>query len=214
MELNDLVIPEAATKMTQIVTCTVEGILDEEDLRALALGAPALLPTPNVEPDDPSDLKKLREKHHSVARMVASGMSQRLVATITGYTESYISILLNSPAMNELIEMYRIQNGAAAQVITEKLRTVGGKALDRLNDQLDENKLNNQELIATAKLGADRSGHGPSSHKHVVDERHLVDHAEITRLHMEARKGSTGYIVPVQEVRKALEGPKPAEDAE
>jgi hypothetical protein len=209
----DLIIPEALKgRINPIVTCVIEGILDEEDLRALALGAPPSVPgAPPPEVDDPADLKKVREKHHSVARLIASGgMSQRMVATITGYTEGYLSVLLNNPAMIELVEMYRIQSGAANAIITEKLKTVGGKALEKLEGKIDAGDLNANELIQAAKLGMDRAGHGPTSSSRHVEEKHLVDHAELTRLHNEARRGSAEYTVPVEQVRKALTDARPA----
>jgi len=209
MDLSSLVIPDAAKRAVPIVTCVIEGILDHEDLRMLAVGehSPEVIAAAAADIDDPSDLKKLREKHHAVARLVAAGMTQRLTAAITGYTESYISILLNAPAVQELVEMYRIQNGAATQVITEKLKTVGLKALERLDSRIEADGLNNQELLAAAKLGMDRSGHGPQSTRHVHEERHLIDHAEIAKLDQEARRGSRPYIISPQEARRRLPAP-------
>jgi hypothetical protein len=159
--------------------------------------------------DNPHDLKKLREKHHCVARLIAGGMQQRMVATISGYSESYLSILLNGPAMQELVEMYRIQQGASAQLIVEKLQTVGMTAVEKLADKIETDSLNNNELIQVAKLGLDRSNHGPSSKSHVVNENHQIDHARIAELNADARRRSSDHIVRTSEVRKAL--PPPAE---
>jgi hypothetical protein len=219
MDLSQLVIPESVAHPTPIITCTVEGILEEEDL--LRLINPSAFPSTNppslqIDQDQmlDGDLVKIREKHHSVARALASGIPPGLVARISGYTNSYISVLQNSPAMKELIEMYRIQQGAASAVISEKLRTVGLKAVEKLEERMDEDKLNNQELLGAAKLGLDRGGHGPQSKHHVVDERHVFDHAEIARLNQCAREGSNEFIVPVKEVRQALLPPsEPRDDA-
>lgn len=214
MELSDLVLPDIAL-VPKIITATIEGVLEESDLRELLVGqgveeqaaegkAPKA-PAPEFLPvEEPTDLKRLRERHHSVARLVAKGMQQSLVANITGYTQSYLSVLLNAPAMRELVEMYRIQNGAAAEVIGERLKTVGLKAIDKIEDKLEAEDLNAFELATIAKLGLDRSGHGPSSTQHTIQETHLVDHAELARLNKEALQRSAEVIIPMSEVRKAL----------
>lgn len=208
-DLAGIILPEGLP--TPIVTCEIEGILEADDLRELALtGGESQQPSAEVE--DPSNLKRIKEKHHSVARMCSSGLSQRMVAQLCGYTESYLSILLNSPAMQELVELYRIQNGAAANLITEKLRTVGLKALERLDERIDEDSLDNNELLGAAKLGMDRAGHGPSSTSHNVTEQHIIDHAEIQRRNREAQERSAQYIVPASEVRAVLEAPKEQQD--
>lgn len=210
MDLSKLIIPEEVQAPRPIVTCTIEGILDADDLRQIV--GNALAPTEHTVPeeDNPHDLKKLREKHHSVARMIAGGMQQRMVAMISDYSESYLSVLLGSPAMQELVEMYRIQNGTNAQLVIEKLQTVGVTALEKLSERLDKNELNNNELLQTAKLGLDRADFGPSSKRHVVNENHSFDHTKLKELEAEARRGSAAHIVPTSEVRKAL--PKPRDE--
>lgn len=212
MDLSKLIVPEDLAAPKPIVTCVIEGILDEEDLREIATSAAVATETvsPLVEPDDPTDLKKLRERHHSVARLIAGGMKQSLVAMITGYTESYLSILLNNPSMLELVEMYRIQKGAQTEVVLEKLQTIGLRAVEKLGDKLDKDELNANELLQTAKLGLDRSDFGPSSKRVNINENHDIDHARLRELEAEARRGSSTHIVPTSEVRKAL--PKPQED--
>jgi len=195
-----------------MTTCTIEGILEEEDLRQLVLASGDI----QVDEDDPNDLKKIKEKHHHVARLIADGLKQSLVATISGYTESYISVLLNAPAMQELIELYRIKNGAATQIAVEKLKTVGLKALEKLDARITADELDNNELISTAKLGLDRSGHGPQSKTAIVSEEHIFDHAKLAELNKDAKRRNHEYIVPQEDVREAirqLPAPKPeAED--
>lgn len=211
MDLDKLIIPEEVMSPRPIVTCVIEGILEPDDLRQIV--GNALAPTEYIKPaeENPNDLKKLREKHHSVARMIAGGMQQRMVAMISGYDEAYLSTLLNAPSMQELVEMYRIQNGSNAQLVIEKLQTVGVTALEKLQERLDsEAGLNNNELIQVAKLGLDRADFGPSSRRLNVNENHSIDHARLKELEQEARRGSAEHIVPTSEVRKAL--PKPRDE--
>lgn len=207
MDLSDIIVPEGVL-CKPVVTCVVEGILEEDDLRELMLSSD--LGAEPVEGDDPTDLKKIREKHHSVARMIAGGLSQRMVSHLCGYSEGYLSVLLNNPSMRELIELYRLQQGQASQLIVEKLKTVGLQATEELQDRLADGKLNNQELLSLAKLGLDRGGHGPSSSQHVVNETHIVDHAELAKRNDEARRRSATRIVSGETVRAAL--PPPANE--
>lgn len=204
-DLSRLAVPEGLEFKPTMTTCTIEGALEEEDLRQLVQLSGDIQP----DEEDPSDLKKLKEKHHHVARLIADGLTQRLVATLTGYSENYLSILLNAPAMIELVELYRIKNGKAIELVTEKLKTVGLKALEKLDDRLDKDELDNNELISTAKLGFDRSGHGPQSKHSIVAEEHIFDHAKLAELNKDARRRNTEYIVPQEDVREALrlEGP-------
>jgi hypothetical protein len=215
----DLILPDIRT-VPPIITCTVEGILEADDLHALfgtgssggaqvgEVGQPRAI-------EDPANLKKIREKHHGVARLMAQGLRQSLVASITGYTENYLSVLLNNPAMQELIEMYRLQYGNTAMVIGEKLRTVGLKALEALDEKLDNDQITDtHELAAVAKLGLDRAGHGPTSTSKVETETHVYDHAALKALNDAARKGSSDYIVPSHVVRNALPAPKDDVDAD
>lgn len=199
-DLSQIIIPEGLQVRPTMTTCTIEGSLEVEDLRQL-IGSPH---DAIADDEDPSDLKKIREKHHHVARLIADGLTQRLVSQICGYTEGYISILLNSPAMIELVELYRIQSGKAVQLATEKLKTVGLKAIEKLDERLDRDELDNNELIGAAKLGLDRGGHGPTSTQHHVGEQHVFDHAKLAELNQEARRRNAEYIVPQAEVRENL----------
>lgn len=193
MDLSDLNIPMELQAPQTFITCQVEGLVDEGDLRRLAAGSEhsrAIV--------EPGDLKKLREKHHSVARLVAAGMPQATVAAITGYTPTYISLLLNNPAMQELLTYYRSAHTNAAEVIGERLRTAGLGALEKLQDKLDDKDgdgLDDQVLLGLAKLGLDRSGHGPQSKVQSVTEHHIIDHAELRRLNQAARAASREDII-------------------
>lgn len=90
----------------------------------------------------PNPLKKLRDAHHAIARLVARGDSLADIAARTGYSYSRISILKADPTFMELVEFYRtrleelrdeIDTDAFARAAA--IRDLADEEiLDRLND--------------------------------------------------------------------------------
>lgn len=193
--MNDLALDFTGIEVQKIITCTIEGIVEPADLAQLLVA-----PTPPTATGAPTDLKKLRERHHSVARLMASGLQQTIVCEITGYTDAYLSTLLNAPSMQELIEYYRASQNNAAEAIAERLRSAGMSAVDILVERMeaDECELDNNELLGLAKLGLDRSGHGPQSKNVSVSEHHLFDHAQIQELNRRARRDSAEDFIELE----------------
>lgn len=202
------ILNSTAAKGTSLVTCTIEELVTDADLaeycERVAAGD---LPGPK---SIDTDLQKIRARHHSVARLLASGVPEGVVATITRFSPSRISQLKNSPAMQELISHYRGPGAEASQVLAEKLRVLGDSAAEELAERITErpDELSTQDLVAISKLGLDRSGHGPSSKLEVDQTTHLVDHAELLKLRQGVRASEASRITRLQP--KAL--PPPSED--
>jgi len=80
--------------------CRAEVVaeLTPEDLRAL--GQPKLLP-------QAPRLQRLRESHHELARAIASGIRPSLAAEASGYSKTYVSVILGDPAFQDLVAQYR-----------------------------------------------------------------------------------------------------------
>ena len=98
------------------VTCTIEFALLPEHLADYADGHGNLAST---QKSDEKDVQALRARHHGVARLLAEGVPEGVVAELSGYTGPYISTLKNNPAMIQLIEFYRSPKTDAAKVIGE-----------------------------------------------------------------------------------------------
>ena len=189
-----------------VVTVTVEEVLQPEHI-AEYLSACGNMTT--TQKSDEKDVASLRARHHSVARLLASGMPEGTVAELTGFDNAYISVLKNNPSMIELINHYRAPNNAVVEIIAERLRTVGHAALERLAEEIPD--MDHQALIATAKLGADRSGNGPMS-KVAHEHTHILDPIKIAALAESARRTNAERIVNVSAVRRALPAPKEEDD--
>jgi hypothetical protein len=136
-------------------------------------------------------------------------MPEGTVADLTGFDLAYLSTLKNNPSMIELVMHYRAPNNAVVEVIAERLRTVGHAALERLAEEIPE--MDHHALIATAKLGVDRSGNGPMS-KVAHEHTHILDPTKIAALAESARRVNADRIVDVSAVRRQLPAPREEQD--
>lgn len=112
----------------------------------------------------PPPLKRIRDRHHALARLLASGKSEGECAAILGYDISRVSILKGDPAFAELLHFYRTNVEAEYLSLHEQLAGVSADALILLREKLEEEgeKLSVAQLLEITRLGADRTGHGPS----------------------------------------------------
>ena len=90
----------------------------------------------------PSSIKRIRDHHHLVARMVARGMRTGDVAREVGFSISRISILKSDPAFRQLVEMYRLNYNQLEDIAfmdaKKKASLLLCNGLDLLNDRYEE----------------------------------------------------------------------------
>lgn len=133
--------------------------LRAEDLALLDLGRGIKAPP----------IKKLRDAHHSIARLISQDRRGVEIALITGYSQSRISILKADPAFMELVAFYRAQvSDVADEAFVDaqaKLAAVNRDAIEELHDRLQDQPetINNDELLDIVKATSDRTGNGPQA---------------------------------------------------
>lgn len=112
----------------------------------------------------PPPLRQVMERHRQLARLLAAGKSPGAAAAEMGYSASRVSILLDDPTFQELLARYRQSKDDHLYGMGERLAAVGATSLDILIDRMeaDPDEFSPDELITIAKLGADRTGFGPS----------------------------------------------------
>lgn len=110
----------------------------------------------------PIQIKKLRDSHHQIARLLASGMKDVEISAVTGYSQSRISILKNDPQFKQLIEMYRGDVKAAFADGLERLNNVFLDSLTELHERVVEEpeSIGTPMLLTLVTEMADRVGHG------------------------------------------------------
>lgn len=128
--------------------------------------------------------QKLRESHHRVARLAATGMMNKEIAERTGYSTARIATLINSPAMKELIATYRQKIDEAffaSQDEYYELATANMLAAERhIRDHIDQADENDELIplnmaLKISRDAADRFGYG----KHQTNTNLNVDFAKM-----------------------------------
>jgi hypothetical protein len=146
--LDEVTFPSArgGRRPGQEVSCQVGRSLGPEDLAWLQ--APAPLGSKGIPP------QVLKHSHHQLARLLATGVPAVKAALITGYSQSYISLLQDSPAFEELLAHYGAEREALFVDVNERMKALGLDTLDRLQERLhDETEdWSRRELMELAEL--------------------------------------------------------------
>jgi hypothetical protein len=107
--------------------------------------------------------KRLRDRHHSLARCLAQGMKPWEASAVTGYSPSTISILQADPTFVELVAFYAEHEDAALAEFSQRASLVTLTALNNLQEivENDEEPLTLEQNLTVVKTLADRTGHAP-----------------------------------------------------
>jgi hypothetical protein len=106
----------------------------------------------------PSSLKRIRDHHHFIARLIAQGKRTTEVAKEVGYSISRVSILKGDPAFRQLVEMYKANYNQIDQIeyadVKKKAALLLSHTLDHRIDQYEEDpdSLTASEVRADAEL--------------------------------------------------------------
>lgn len=104
-------------------------------------------------------IKALRYNHHILAKAVASGKNGIECANLTGMTQTYISLLKNDPAFQELVSFYADEMNEVYVDVHQRMATLGTSILEELTERFeaDPDKFTKRELLEIFTAMADRS---------------------------------------------------------
>lgn len=88
--------------------------------------------------DSAPPLKRITDRHHSLARLLASGTPEDEAAAIVGYDNSRVSILKQSPAFQELMALYRKEVNHQFSTTLEHMSGLSRDALLELRQRIEE----------------------------------------------------------------------------
>lgn len=143
----------------------------------------------------PLEIKRLTQRHHALARSLASGMTPGRAAILCGYTPSHVSILQTSPAFQELLWFY--QNNVDVEFVDmlKSMNDLGDEVLEEIRRRVEEEPedIGFGQLLKAMELVADRTGRGPVStqnqtHVHV----HLASRLQDARKRVEQMRQING----------------------
>jgi hypothetical protein len=114
-------------------------------------------------PSQAQPLKRIRDSHHSLARVLASGAGEAQASAITGYSPSRISILKADPQFQDLLAFYREPTVDIVADLRSRMADMGLEALEELRERLHEQpeEFTVGLLNEVIKTMADRTGHAP-----------------------------------------------------
>jgi len=169
--------------------------LEAEVVRPLNEADLALLATKDAGSTAPP-LKKIGDRHHALARLLASGVSEGEAALITGYDISRVSILKNSPAFQELVALYRKEVDTQFSTTLEHMAGLSKDAVVELRDRLEENpeRFSVNELTKIISEMYDRTKNDEPDFTHLPDVIQLVapEAAQAVGASEEEEDGSSG----------------------
>lgn len=121
--------------------------------------------TAELQTSEAPSIARLRQIHHEIARLLASGLTETEVAASTGYSLSRISILKGDPSFKELLAYYAARSEEQFLDVRKRLAILGTDAVAELQDRLDykPDSLTNTQLIEITKTTLDRAGFSPVS---------------------------------------------------
>lgn len=141
----------------------------------------------------PGTVAKLRDSHHSVARLIAEGHRSAEIQVITGYSASRISILQADPAFQELVTFYRENKSELYADLHTRMQSLSLEVLEELRDRLHDtpDDVSTSQLLEALKLTADRTGHGPKTTQVNVNVE-IADRLRAARHRAEALRAPMG----------------------
>jgi hypothetical protein len=125
---------------------------------------------------EPSPIKRITDRHHLLARLLASGTPEAEAAAITGYDNSRVSVLKNSPAFQELLALYQAEAKREFVSVLEHMAGMSRDALLELRSRLEENpdRFSNKDLKELVIDFADRAVDGDQTGAIMPDIIELV----------------------------------------
>lgn len=166
---------------------TIKREIEEADLALLSQSAAI----------GPIEIKKLSQRHHGLARLIAAGTSSGDAAIMMNYDASRVSVLLGDPAFQELIAFYQGQVDDAFIKTADKLAGFSNDVLDELQDRLESSpeEFSTTELTRLLTVALDRTGLGPTTKSEQKVTLNIGDSIEAARKRaLEARMARARQI--------------------
>ena len=159
--------------------------------------ASEILSNENISTQQAPTIKRLKQIHHELARLIASGLTMAEVAASTGYSASRISILQKDPSFKGLVDHYKAHRDEIFCDVHKRMATLGLDAADELQERLETNpeSFSVGQLTELMKATLDRGGFSPVQKTQSVSMSVTPEAlAKIREKHREATQGQVQIL--------------------
>lgn len=163
----------------------IEREMTEADVAMLAQ-------TPRAVPS----VKRVTERHRTLARLLASGISPGEAALMVGYTPARVYMLKDDKLFQDLVQKYSAERDLAFDEVHERMAGLSREALAELTERLEQKPegFQNADLLEIITKMADRTGHGPTTFQQNLNVNvDLADRLEAAR--QRARSAANGETI-------------------
>lgn len=150
--------------------------------------------------------KKMRVRHHAIARLMAVGHKPAAIAAMIGISPASIASLERTPVFQALLLEYMNELDKAAVETTARLSILRNLTIDELTERVvtHGSDLKPGELVEILKTTADRTGLGPTQkvetslngHISIADLRAIKGTPEIIDVSHSGESFTGGEITP------------------
>lgn len=157
----------------------------------------ALIASSEGLPNAGGSVKRLTDRHHGLARLLASGVPPGEAGAIMGYEGPRVSVLQSDPAFQELVALYRERVDEAFVSTMDQLSGMNRDVILELRERLESDpaKFTNNELRQLLETSLDRTGYGPTHKQETTVTISLSEKLEQARKRaLEARRAEAQII--------------------
>lgn len=151
----------------------------------------------------PKPIKQLRQRHHTLAKLLAEGTPPGEAGLVCGYVASHVSILQADPSFKDLQKFYAQRADAEYIELNKKIAMLGEDAVDEITSRLEEDAegFSVGQLLEVSKMALDRSGHGPQSNTNLNVNIGLAEKLQLGRQRaLAARKDALLEAKPMKDI--------------
>lgn len=150
------------------------------------------------------EIKTVRYSHDAIIDIILANpfASQGEIARESGYTQAWLSIIINSDAFKERMAERKaeLRDPAIRASIEDRLDAVARRSLDKIMDKLDQpGQMKTMELVAIAKLGAGDRANRPAVPQNSLYVVHLPAPAQNSSDWLENTQGNPRGALPIVE---------------
>lgn len=164
----------------------------EQSLKSLAESLPQRTQTDSrfTRPKGAKPLKNIRERQHRVAQLLVRGLTNRQIATVTGYTEAWISTLRHDPLVQEQIKALTERTDDTTITLATEIAKTAPQALKVMQAIMVDEDASASVRSGIARDILDRSGHAAPKQVNVAHAHLTSDDIE----NLKSRARSSGII--------------------